>query len=64
MKSSQNWNTNNKTLKHYIIMDDIQYYISDTEDDPCLSLFVPEKFRRTVVKEYGNLNGHGKTENI
>ena len=58
MKSLQNGNTNNKTLKHYIIIDDILYYISDIEDDPCLRLFVPNKFRGIVVKEDHDLNGH------
>ena len=50
IKSLRNGNANNKILKHYIIIDDILYYISDTEDDPCLRLFISNKFRGIVVK--------------
>ena len=58
MKSLRTGSATNKLLKHYIIIEDTLYYISDTEDNPCLRLFIPEKFRGVVVKEYHDLNGH------
>ena len=58
MKSLRTGSATNKLFKHYTIIEDTLYYISDTEDDPCLRLFIPEKFRGVVEKEYHDLNGH------
>ena len=44
--------------KHYLIVDNLLYYISNTEDDPCLRLYVPQHLRSLVVKQYHDSNGH------
>ena len=44
--------------KHYLIVDNLLYYISNTEDDPCLRLYVPKHLRSLVVKQYHDSNGH------
>ena len=58
MKSLRTSSATNKLLKHFIIIEDTLYYISDTEDDSCLRLLIPEKLREVVVKEYHDSNGH------
>ena len=28
--------------KHYLLIDDLVYYLSNVNDDPCLRLFIPK----------------------
>ena len=44
--------------KHYLIVDDLVYYLSKVNDDPCLRLFIPKLLRVFVVKQYHDQNGH------
>ena len=44
--------------KHYLLVDDLLYYFSSVNDDPCLRLFIPKHIRNFVVKQYHNQNGH------
>ena len=44
--------------KHYILVDDLVYYISNVNDDPCLRLFIPKHLRKFVVQQYHDQNGH------
>ena len=36
--------------KHYPLVDDLVYYLSNVNDDPCLGLFIPKHIRNFVVK--------------
>ena len=44
--------------KHYLLVDDLVYYLSNVNDDPCLRLFIPKYLRIFVVKQYHDQNGH------
>ena len=44
--------------KHYLLVDDLVYYLSNVNDDPCLRLFIPKHIRNFVVKQYHDQNGH------
>ena len=44
--------------KHYLLVDDLVYYLSNVNDDPCLRLFIPKHLRIFVVKQYHDQNGH------
>ena len=41
-----------------IIVDDLVFYLSNVNDDPCLRLFIPKHLRIFVVKQYHDRNGH------
>ena len=42
--------------KHYILVDDLVYYISNVNDDPCLRLLIPKHLRNFVVQQYHDQN--------
>ena len=44
--------------KHYLLIDDLVYYLSNVNDDPCLRLFIPKHLRNFVVTQYHDQNGH------
>ena len=44
--------------KHYLLVDDLVYYLSTVNDDPCLRLFISKHIRNFVVKQYHDQNGH------
>ena len=44
--------------KHYLLVDDLVYYLSNVNDDPCLRLFILKHLRIFVVKQYHDQNGH------
>ena len=44
--------------KHYLLVDDLVYYLSNVNDYPCLRLFIPKHLRIFVVKQYHDQNGH------
>ena len=44
--------------EHYLMGDDLPYYLSNVNDDPCLRLFIPKHIRNSVVKQYHDQNGH------
>ena len=44
--------------RHYLIIDNLLYYISNTDDDPCLRLYVPKHLKSLIVKQYHDMNGH------
>ena len=44
--------------RHYLIVDKLLYYISNTDDDPCLRLYVPKHLKRLVIGQYHDRNGH------
>ena len=44
--------------KHYLLIDDLVYYLSNVNDDPCLRLFIPKHLTSFVVKQYHDENGH------
>ena len=50
-------NSKRENQKHYLIVDNLLYYIANTEGDPCLRLHVP-KHLRSLVKQYHDSNGH------
>ena len=49
---------NKEVQKHHIIIDDVLYYISNTEDDPWLRVFVPCHLKQLVIQQYHDSNGH------
>lgn len=44
--------------KHYIVVDNLVYYISNVDDDPYLRLYVPKHWKSLVIKQYHDMNGH------
>ena len=44
--------------KHYLLVDDLVYYLSNVNYDPCLRLFIPKHPRNFVVTQYHDQNGH------
>ena len=44
--------------KHYLLVDNLVYYLSNVDDDPCMRLFVPRHLKTYVVKQYHDQNGH------
>ena len=44
--------------RHYLIVDKLLYYISNTDYDPCLRLYVPKHLKRLVIGQYHDRNGH------
>lgn len=45
-------------FKHYILLDNVLYYVSNPDDEPTLRLYVPEQLRYLVVQQYHEDNGH------
>ena len=44
--------------RHYLVVENLVYYISNIDDDPYLRLYVPKHLRGLVVKQYHDMNGH------
>ena len=44
--------------RHYLLVDDLVYYISSVNDDPCLRLFIPKHLRNFLVTQFHDQNGH------
>ena len=44
--------------KHYLVIDDLVYYLSNANDDPCLRLFIPKQLKSFVLTQYHDQNGH------
>ena len=44
--------------RHYLLVDDLVYYLSNVNDDPCLRLFIPKHLRNFLVTQYHDQNGH------
>ena len=44
--------------KHYLVVENLLYYISNVEDDPYLRLYVPKHLRSLVITQYHDRNGH------
>ena len=40
-----NGNESKDVQKHYLLVDDLVYYLSNVDDDPCLRLFIPKHLR-------------------
>ena len=49
---------NKDVQKHYLLVDNLVYYISNVNDDPCLRLYVPKHLRSSVIFQYHDQNGH------
>ena len=44
--------------KHYLLVDDLVYFISNVDDDPRLRLFIKKHIRSFVVTQYHDQNSH------
>ena len=44
--------------KYYLLVDNLVYYLSNSDDDPCLKLYVPKHLRTLIVTQYHENNGH------
>ena len=49
---------NKNVQRHYILVDNLVYYISNVNDDPCLRLYVPKHLRSSVILQYHDQNRH------
>ena len=49
---------NKDVQKHNLLVDDLVYYLSNANDDPCMRLFILKHHRVYVVKQYHDQNGH------
>ena len=49
---------NKDVQKHNLLVDDLVYYLSNANDDPCMRLLIPKHLRDYVVKKYHDQNGH------
>ena len=50
--------------KHYLVVDNLVYYLFNVEDDPCMRLFVPRHLKTYVVKQYHDQNGHMRVRKL
>ena len=50
--------------KHYLVVENLLYYISNVEDDPYLRLYVPKHLRSLVTTQYHDKNGHMGVQKI
>ena len=53
-----NGKENKIVQRHYLLVDNLVYYISNVDDDPCLRLYVPKHLRSSVILQYHDQNGH------
>ena len=44
--------------RHYLVVENLVYYISNIDDDPYLRFYVPKHLRGLVVKQYHDMSGH------
>lgn len=51
-------NESKDVQRHYLLVDDLIYYLSNIDDDPRLRLFIPKHLRIFVIKQYHDQNGH------
>ena len=49
--------------KHYLLVDDLVYYLSNVNNDPCLRWFIPKHLRKFVVTQFHELT-YGCSENV
>ena len=50
-------------LRHYLVVENLVYYISNIDDDLYLRFYVPKHLRGLVVKQYHDMNGHMGVQN-
>lgn len=53
-----NNNEGKPAQKHYLLVEDLVYYISSVDDDPTLRLFVPKHLKTFVATQYHDLIDH------
>ena len=54
----QNNNTSEHVRKHFVMLEDILYYISENECISPLRIVIPEQLKSTVLKHLHDLQGH------
>ena len=42
----------------YIILDNILYYLSKSDSDPIIRLYIPSHLKQLVIEQYHDKNGH------
>ena len=51
-------NASKSEVRHFSIINEVVYYISDPEGEPTLRLYVPGSRRESVLRQYHEENGH------
>ena len=44
--------------RHYMVKDNVLYYVSDPDNDPIMRMFVPNQLRPQILQQYHDNNGH------
>ena len=42
----------------YVILDNILYYLSKSDSDPVIGLYIPSNLKQLVIEQYHDKNGH------
>ena len=45
-------------VSKYIILDNILYYLSKSDSDPIIRLYIPSQLKQLVIEQYHDKNGH------
>ena len=45
-------------VSKYIILDNILHYLSKSDSDPIIRLYIPSHMKQLVIEQYHNKNGH------
>ena len=48
----------------YIILDNILYYLSKSDSDPIIRLYIPSHLKQLVIEQYHDKNGHISIEKM
>ena len=52
----------NRNRKKFILMDEIEYYLSQPDDKALIRLYVPAQLRKSVPVQHHDDNGHMRLE--
>lgn len=52
------------TYRHFMVIDEVLYFISGSDDEPNLRLYVPMQLRKHVLEQYHDSNGHMGTTKV
>ena len=64
MRKLRNETADKTTYRHFIMVDNILYYISGINDDPKLRLCIPKQLYGCVLEQYHDQHGHMGTNKV
>ena len=54
----QSKKVSSSVFRKYIILDNILYYLSKSDSDPIIRLYIPSHLKQLVTEQYHDKNGH------